>query len=153
MICEKTVKKYCKDFTKIENYDRAIADTTKVWECHHCFEALFTKEELIKYDWYYDVEPNCLVFLTQEEHISLHNKGRSHSEEAKRKIGKALKNRKDQSKKVMCVETGEIFESVNEASRKTRISIARISEVCNGKRKTTGGYHWSFVRPDTNTEN
>ena len=29
MICEHEVKKYCKDFTKIENYDKAILNAQK----------------------------------------------------------------------------------------------------------------------------
>ena len=32
-------KKYCKeDISKIKNYDKAIADTTKTWHCHHSEE-------------------------------------------------------------------------------------------------------------------
>lgn len=120
---------YCRHLELIENYDLAIADETQIWECHHRFEALFTKQELIKYNWYYDVEPNCLIFLTPAEHNSLHKKG------------KPAHNRK----KVLCIETGEIFESMGDAERKTGISNSHISQVCNGKLKTTGGYHWKYV--------
>lgn len=36
MVNEKYAKSYCKeDISKIENYDKAIADTTQTWECHH----------------------------------------------------------------------------------------------------------------------
>ena len=36
MINEHNAKKFCKeDISKIENYDKAIADTTQVWDCHH----------------------------------------------------------------------------------------------------------------------
>lgn len=138
---------YCRHPELIENYDKAIADETQFWECHHRFEALFTREELIKYNWYYDVEPNCLIFLTKAEHNSLHTKGKTHSDETKRKIGEAHKgkfiNRKDLSKKVLCVETGEVFESIRDAYRKTGIN--HISQVCLGKLKTAGKFHWRFV--------
>ena len=83
-----------------------------------------------------------------EEHkrkISESKKGKKCSEEHKRKMSESLKNRKDLSKKVLCVETGEIFESAHEAQRKTGINQGSISAVCNGKLKTTGGYHWKFL--------
>lgn len=49
-----------------------------------------------------------------------------------------------QMKKVICVETGEIFDGVNDAARKTGLSAGHISQVCNKKRNTTGGLHWKF---------
>lgn len=76
-------------------------------------------------------------------------KGKKHSEETKRKISEAHKekliNRKDLSKKVLCVETSEVFESVSEAQRKTGIFRSNISKACLGKFKTTGGYHWQYL--------
>ena len=91
---------YCRNPELIENYEKAISDTTQVWECHHRFEALFTKEELIEYNWYFDVEPNCLIFLTPSEHNSLHhkcrpawNKGKKLSEDYKRKMSESMKGR------------------------------------------------------------
>lgn len=135
---------FCRHPELIENYDLAIADKTQTWECHHRFEALFTKEELIKCNWYYDIEPNCLIFLTKAEHRTLHHKGKKTSEETKRKFSEAMKNRKDLSKKVLCVETGGIFDSMMDAERQTGINNTHISQVCLGKRKTTGGYHWRF---------
>lgn len=50
-----------------------------------------------------------------------------------------------QSKKVLCVETNIIYASTREAERKTNICHNNISQVCNGKRQTAGGYHWKFV--------
>lgn len=74
------------------------------------------------------------------------NKGMKRSEEEKRKISEVQKNRKDLSKRVLCVETGEIFESMSDAERKTGIDHRNISAVCLGKQKTTGGYHWTFCK-------
>lgn len=47
-----------------------------------------------------------------------------------------------QSLRVECIETGEIFESAREASRKT--SISHISCVCRGDRDKAGGYSWRY---------
>lgn len=151
MICERhfRLKKngeptkycYCRCPELIENYNLAIADKTQTWEVHHRLESCFTQKFLIEMNLYYDVEPEALIFLTRDEH----NKIDSHC----KRVGEAQKgkliNRKDLSKKVLCVETGEIFESAREAQRKTGANYSKISEVCNGSRKTAGGYHWKFA--------
>ena len=48
-------------------------------------------------------------------------------------------------KKVLCVETGEVFESVKIAAEKKNISHNVVSACCNGRQKTAGGYHWEFM--------
>lgn len=48
-------------------------------------------------------------------------------------------------KRVRCIETGIIYESLSEASRQTGIAQSSISECCNGKRKTAGGFHWEYI--------
>lgn len=52
---------------------------------------------------------------------------------------------KNNVRKVLCVETNEIFSSLSEAERQTKISHENISKVCRGKRKTAGGYHWKYI--------
>lgn len=47
-------------------------------------------------------------------------------------------------KKVICVETNIVYESIHEAERKTKCGNASIVAVCKGKRKTCGGYHWRY---------
>ena len=147
---------FCRHPELIENYDLAISDKTQTWDVHHRKEAFYSQEELKERGEYFDVPPEDLIFLTRAEHrkidsankrISETKKGKKRSEETKRKISEAQKgkfiNRKDLSKKVLCIETGEVFESAHEASRKTGIN--NISLACNGKRKTAGGYHWGYV--------
>lgn len=51
-------------------------------------------------------------------------------------------------KKVVCIETGCVFDSLSEASEKTfgnLKNVTNISNVCKGKRKKAGGYHWKFL--------
>lgn len=43
---------------------------------------------------------------------------------------------------VLCVETGEVFESLTEASKAKSVSLAHLCQAVNGHRHTTGGYHW-----------
>ena len=151
---------YCRNPELIENYDKAMADETQTWEVHHRLECCFTYKFLNDMNLYYDVEPEALIFLTAAEHRKIDSfckrnseahKGNKHSDEHKRKIGESNKGRKKPEgagkppKKVLCVETGEIFESMSDAQRKTGIDISHISKACNGEQKTTGGYHWRNV--------
>lgn len=132
---------FCRNPELIENYDKAIADTTQTWEVHHRKEELYSQKELIERDEYFDVPPEDLIFLTVAEHSKIDSHCKRMSEAIKGK----LINRKDQSKKVLCVETGKVFESTWDAHRKTGINQGNISSACNGKLKTASGFHWRFV--------
>ncbi len=77
--------------------------------------------------------------------------------ECKRPEGR--KNRKSQSKPVMCKETGIIYPSCGEAERQTGIGRFSIAKCANGKVISAGGCRWGFVidgkpvfhnRPDYN---
>lgn len=48
-------------------------------------------------------------------------------------------------RKVRCVETGEVYSSLIEAAKAKGINSSKISSVCKGKRKTTGGCRWEYV--------
>ena len=57
------------------------------------------------------------------------------------------------SKKVKCIETGQIFKNASEACR--WVEFVReggfcnkdlIKQCCRGKQKTSYGYHWEFVK-------
>lgn len=75
----KDLKRLCKEYWLIENYDEAVNDNDNIWVCHHRREVqdgfrIWKKEELIKIGQYYDREPNELIFMTRSEHTALHNK-------------------------------------------------------------------------------
>lgn len=128
---------YCRNPELIENYDKAITDTTQTWEVHHKKEEFYSYKELIERGEYYDVPPEDLIFLTKAEHHKIDSKCK--------RVSEAHKNHKAFSKKVLCIETGEVFESIGDAERKTGIRHSGISKACNGKLKATGGFHWRFV--------
>ena len=48
------------------------------------------------------------------------------------------------AKKVQCIETGEIFNSLTEAAKAVDVSKSHICHCLKGKRKTTGGFHWRY---------
>lgn len=71
--------------------------------------------------------------------------GKHHTEETKIKISNAKKGTiSPNRKKVICIEKNIIYNSLTEASLENNINISKISNCCNGKRKTTGGYHFKF---------
>ena len=60
--------------------------------------------------------------------------------------GKGLLSDNPNSKSVIRLEDGKVFRTIKEAAEELNISYIHIGEVCKGKRKTTGGYHWSYVK-------
>lgn len=88
--------------------------------------------------------------------------GRKRSPEVGQKIAAALRGRTRpvvanvearriaacvaaKAKRVLCVETGEVFDSLSDAARSLHASIAPISMALNGKRETAHGYHWRLA--------
>lgn len=53
-----------------------------------------------------------------------------------------LNHKKPNNKKVVCVETGEVFDSMADAERMKGINRHSIGHVINGRNKTAGGYTW-----------
>lgn len=68
--------------------------------------------------------------------------------EAQKKNKAALasleKAKEKQKKKVICISTKIVYNSLAEASRETGINIQNISKVCLGQRKHTKGLKWEF---------
>lgn len=68
----------CEDPSLIENYDEAVADTERMWVCHHRLELdeeghrLNTARELRKKGLYTYRPASELIFLTKEDHWKLH---------------------------------------------------------------------------------
>lgn len=69
-------------------------------------------------------------------------KGAALTEEHKSRI---RSSHKKSMKKVLCVDTGVIYESMHEATRKTGVDYRNISACCHGRIKSCGGYVWRFV--------
>ena len=71
------------------------------------------------------------------------NYGNSMSEENRKRLSDLWKGKRTGgdnpfSKKVVCINTGEIFNSVAEAGRKYNVIGGNISKCCKGKRKSAG---------------
>ena len=176
MISETTVKKFCcEDISLIENYDKAIADQTQTWDCHHRGEILpcgrFKAKHLKKFNLYYN-RPACeLIFLTHDEHTRLHKqgvprpdlKGVPRSEEHKKAISDAMKGvpkgpmseatkraiGEANSKKILqYTKSGEFVKewaSMTAIWQELGIRQSNICACCKGNRKSAGGYVWKYA--------
>ena len=90
------VQQYCRDdISKIENYDKAIADITQTWDLHHRLEITLdgefahTVEELKRLGMYWNRPYFELIFLTHSEHCRLHMEDKALSDEHRQKMSEA----------------------------------------------------------------
>ena len=118
-------ERYCKDYEKIENYQKAKVDNFVGWDCHHRLETHnsdgerrlvdITVAELQALGMYYNRPPEELIFLRKGEHTALRkvsdstkkklraaNKGENHpfygkhhTEESKKKTRRKMKGNKN----------------------------------------------------------
>jgi hypothetical protein len=57
-------------------------------------------------------------------------------------------NLPNKAQKVLCVELGVIYNSLQDASKTLGIHQSNITKVCQGTRKTAGGYTWQYIKED-----
>ena len=128
MISEKSAKSYCKDdISLIENYDKAVADKSRVWHCHHRRETIFSRKDLIEIGEYYN-RPACeLIFLTLFEHIQLHQLGKNVSEETRQKMSEVHKGRTHSA------ETRKKLSEANKGKHHSEETRQKMSEANKGR--------------------
>ena len=82
--------------------------------------------------------------------------GKRVSEESRRRMSEARKKspivqknieklNRSKAKKVLCVETGTVYESAHEAARQTGFGQGNISAACRGMYKQAYGFRWEYV--------
>ena len=137
-------EKFCKDYKKIENYEKAKKDDFKGWNCHHRLQTwtsdgerrlvYITADELKALDMYYNRPASELIFLTISEHCKLHNEGEHNSmygkhlsEGHKNKIGEANKGR------TVSEETREKIGAAHKGKHHSSETKNKISETKKGK--------------------
>ena len=141
----KNFERYCKDYENIENYKAAKKCNFKGWEVHHRLETHnsdgerrlvdITRDELKALDMYYNRPSSELIFLTKSEHLFLHQEGRRHSEEYKKKLSEAHKGKhlSDETKK-----------KIAEASKGKQLSEEHKKKLSEAKKgnKNVRGTRW-----------
>ena len=61
------------------------------------------------------------------------------------KIANKVRNHPNMSKKVLCIETGVIYQSTHQAERELGYSRGFVSHCCRDVNKTCGGFHWRYI--------
>ncbi len=152
MICEKTVKRYCTNYFDIENYDKAIADKTQTWDCHHRLEEEgYSIKKLIKQNLYFNRPPEELIFLLKSDHMRIHgylqpigedspfygrigpNLGNPMKEETKQKLSQANLGKK------LTLKTRQKISEANKRRKHTDESIKKMSEAHKGEKNPMYG--------------
>ena len=88
-------------------------------------------------------------------------RGKKHTAEAKALMSKIAKERhtpcSDEKRRslikanaklqtpILCTETNTIYPGIHAAERETGVPATKICAVCKGRRKSAGGYHWSYL--------
>lgn len=151
MIDLNRAKKYCKDYTKIENYEKAMADTTQTWNCHHRLEFMpfrgkqVSKKYLIEQGMYFNQPAEALIFLTSSEHKKLHAKGANNplygkhfSDESKAKMSASHKGKTPWKGKHHSEETKRKIAETEKGKTVSEETKRKMSEAKKGK-------HWKIV--------
>ena len=78
---------------------------------------------------------------------NIRTEGRGISDESREKLRKLQTGTKKPtiSRKVKCVETGEVFESIRAAAKWCNLPSSNLSVLLAGKGRTFGGYHWIYA--------
>lgn len=75
--------------------------------------------------------------------------GKKHSKESIEKMKEAHKmqvgSKNGKSKPVVCIETGETFESASLAAKNYNVSPSNITSACRGDSHSAIGYHWKYI--------
>jgi group I intron endonuclease len=79
--------------------------------------------------------------------------GRKHSENVRKKISKANAGQNNamygkpsqKRKQVICLTNNKIYDSITEAAEELKVKSPKITLVCQGKRKSTGGHIFRYM--------
>ena len=81
-----------------------------------------------------------------KEKLKLSHIGKNTGKRTEKQKQNMRKNNK-RKKKVLCIETNIIYESISEAGRRTNIDYRNIHRSCNNN-KIAGGYHWQYYKKE-----
>lgn len=79
--------------------------------------------------------------------------GKGHSEESKKKMSESTKGmylgvKNPRCRKIVCIETGEIFDFIKEAAEKYGRTETSLVAALRGRQKSSAGYHWEYLNEE-----
>ena len=136
-------KVICLETLKVYNTMKQAQKETGATKITDCCRHYYKHKSSNGLHWeYYDAnltDDDYKAILQRLKDEEERNKHRRPSEELRQKTSEIC------SVPVMCIETGEIFKSLEIACQKYGISKPNLCNCCRGKRKTVGGFHWKYA--------
>lgn len=150
---KKYYERYCAEIEKVENYEKALADNFKGWDCHHRLELIATggicdvdKQDLIDWGIYYNRPADELIFLTKKEHTILHHRGMKRSEETRKKMSEVNKGKNNPMfGQRHSEETKQKMSESKKGERNPLYGKNRSEEVRKKIAEALKGKHWKLV--------
>lgn len=71
-------------------------------------------------------------------------------EDQEKRLDICKRMQESNQKKILCITTNTIYQSMSEAAEKTNSSISKISLCCSGKRNKTNNLQWQFLEEKAN---
>jgi hypothetical protein len=149
----RNVKLYCHDDAKmIENYELALKDEKKIWDCHHKLETHFSdgvarplkcqlsQKELIALGTFYHRPSVELIFLSRKEHHKIHypfgfSKDLKRTDEWKKKIAESMLG-KNKGRKHTELSKLHMSEAAKKRSPVTQETREKLSNAGKGRKHT-----------------
>lgn len=119
---------------ELKNYKNKLSNRT------HTEETKQKLREKVNYD---SIKKNLIKARKRHNELIKSGWRQTFTQETRKKMSDSRKGKK--VKRVLCVETNIIYNSMQDAAKLTNSSISKISLCCNGKRNKTNNYHWKFI--------
>ena len=162
MINAYNAKRFCsEEISLIENYNEAISDQKRMWDIHHRRECdsegrtLFTKQQLVEKNLYYNRPAAELIFVTRSMHSKLHREQMKKCQKIGAKLGGKIGGGNEAAKEaakeklsipiLQFTKDGEFikeWQSLREAGR--QLGINNICHCLKGYRMSAGGFVWRY---------
>ena len=132
----------------VQKYNTEICKALRTMDEHEAYKS-FSVIEVIEADNYELLErrlcdrENYWMEQLNSLYPNGYNKYRSYP--SKKRHTKTQPPRKSVMREVICVETGEHFESMADASRTVKVDISSIYHCLKGVTNTAGGKHWMYA--------
>ena len=91
-------------------------------------------------------EPIDAVIEVSDEEVVVEDIVEEDKSKELEKILKEEENKSDEEKKVICLDTLDVYENAKDAESKTSAKASAITRNCNGNSKRAGGLRWMYYK-------
>ena len=91
-------------------------------------------------------EPIDEVIEVSNEEVVVENNVEKNKTKELEEILKEEENKSDEEKKVICLDTLDVYENAKDAESKTPAKASAITRNCNGNSKRAGGLRWMYYK-------